>query len=65
MLQCANFLQSLMDAGALPSAEDKEGNTPLHVKCYGETGKPSETEAVSVLLQAGSKLDIRNSKART
>ena len=51
-----------MNVGATPSAEDMEGNTPLHVKCYGETGKPSETEAVNILISSGAKLDIRNSR---
>ena len=51
-----------MDLGACPNLEDMEGNTPLHVKCYGENGKPSELEAVEMLLNCGAKLGVRNSK---
>ena len=49
-----------MEAGARPSVEDSEGNTPLHVKCYGETGEPSEMGAVALLLAMGAKLAARN-----
>ncbi|KAK7491465.1 hypothetical protein BaRGS_00017294 [Batillaria attramentaria] len=43
-------VQILLDNGALINAEDGEGNTPLHVKCYGETDRPSEMECVELLL---------------
>lgn len=51
-----------MDLGASPNLEDMEGNTPLHVKCYGENGKVSELEAVEMLLGCGAKIDVRNNR---
>ena len=51
-----------MEMGATPSVMDLEGNTPLHVKCYGETGHPTERDAISVLLENGAKLTVRNNR---
>ncbi|KAJ8299500.1 hypothetical protein KUTeg_023560 [Tegillarca granosa] len=53
-------LQLLLDAGAMVDAEDSEGNTPLHVKCYGESNKPSEMTSIELLLQRGASLVKRN-----
>ena len=39
-----------MDNGANIGAEDAEGNTCLHVKCYGEIEKPSEMDCIELLL---------------
>ena len=44
------------------NAEDSEGNTPLHVKCYGETNQASETECIEMLLNRNASLIIRNSR---
>ena len=44
------------------NAEDSEGNTPLHVKCYGETNQQSETECIGMLLEKNVSLTIRNSR---
>ena len=44
------------------NAEDSEGNTPLHVKCYGETNQQSETECIEMLLDRKANLTIRNSR---
>ena len=52
----------MIDAGAKPNLEDLEGNTPLHVKCYGETGQPSELGAIQLLLDNGAKLTARNNR---
>ena len=52
----------LIDAGAKPNLEDLEGNTPLHVKCYGETEQPSELGAIQLLLDNGAKLTARNNR---
>lgn len=59
---CCVFLQLLLDAGAHVNAEDSESNTPLHVKCYGETNKPSEIECIEMLLNKKASLIIRNSR---
>ena len=59
---CCNIFQLLLNAGIKVSVEDNEGNTPLHVKCYGETGKSSEIEAIQLLLGQGAKLTVRNSR---
>ncbi len=53
-----------MEAGALVNVEDLEGNTPLHVKCYGEVNKPAEMEAINMLLECGAKIALRNSKVK-
>ena len=53
-----------MEAGARVSVEDAEGNTPLHVKCYGESGQPSEMEAIHLLLEQGARMDVRNNRVR-
>ena len=47
------------------NAEDSEGNTPLHVKCYGETNEQSEIECIQILLERNVSLTIRNSRVRT
>lgn len=39
-----------MDNGANIGAEDAEGNTCLHVKCYGEMDKPTEMDCIELLL---------------
>jgi len=49
-----------MAAGAKPSEEDAEGNTPLHVKCYGEVGKLSEIDAIKLLLESDAKITVKN-----
>ncbi len=56
------FFQVLLDSGARPSLEDLEGNTPLHVKCYGETGHESELGAIQLLINNGAKLTARNNR---
>lgn len=60
--QCCCLFQLLLDAGAHVNAEDSESNTPLHVKCYGETNKPSEIECLEMLLNRNASLIIRNSR---
>lgn len=55
-------MEILLEAGAHVNAEDSESNTPLHVKCYGETGKPSELECIEMMLNKNVNLTIRNSR---
>lgn len=42
--------------------EDSEGNTPLHVKCYGETGEDTEVDCIELLLDRGASLTNRNKR---
>ncbi|XP_077994506.1 uncharacterized protein LOC144448226 [Glandiceps talaboti] len=58
----AATMQVLLDNGAHINAEDSEGNTSLHVKCYGESGKPTQTECIQLLLNDKISLTHRNCK---
>ncbi|XP_005093507.2 uncharacterized protein LOC101862335 [Aplysia californica] len=53
----------LMDNGANISAEDAEGNTCLHVKCYGEIEKPSEMDCIELLLAREASPVKRNNRS--
>jgi ankyrin repeat protein len=55
-----HYFQLLIEAGGLVNAEDHEGNMPLHVKCYGETDKPSEIACIELLLENKVKMTARN-----
>lgn len=55
-------VQMLLDAGAMVDAEDVEGNTPLHVKCYGESNKPSDLTSIELLLNKNASLSKRNTR---
>ncbi|WAR01827.1 Y381-like protein [Mya arenaria] len=57
-----DIMEILLEAGANVNAEDAESNTPLHVKCYGETNEPSEIECIQMLLTRTASLLIRNSR---
>lgn len=64
-LHRANNLQTiqvLLDNNANINAEDEEGNTPLHVKCYGETERPSELECIEFLLAKEAVITKRNKR---
>lgn len=52
----------LLDAGAMVDAEDVEGNTPLHVKCYGESNKASDMTSLELLLNKNASLSKRNTR---
>jgi ankyrin repeat protein len=41
----------LIDFGANVNVKDLDGNTPLHVKAYGEKNLPSELDVIELLLQ--------------
>ncbi|XP_055998277.1 uncharacterized protein LOC125647533 isoform X2 [Ostrea edulis] len=56
------IMESLLDAGAMVDAEDVEGNTPLHVKCYGESNKASDLTSLELLLNKNANLSKRNSR---
>ncbi|CAG2255852.1 unnamed protein product [Mytilus edulis] len=59
----ASILEEILDSGALVDAEDSEGNTPLHVKCYGETGKPAEMASIELLLHKNANICKRNNRS--
>ena len=42
--------QILLEAGAKIDAMDHDGNTPLHVKCYGELGQTTELECIEKMV---------------
>lgn len=44
------------------NTEDDEGNSPLHVKCFGETNKPTETGCLELLIQNRARLLARNQR---
>ncbi|XP_050411091.1 uncharacterized protein LOC126825502 [Patella vulgata] len=55
-------MQLLLDMEAVIDCEDAEGNTPLHVKCYGESGKPSQLSCIELLLNKKADQTKRNNK---
>ncbi|PIK38560.1 hypothetical protein BSL78_24599 [Apostichopus japonicus] len=54
-------IKELIEAGANLNAEDSEGNTPLHVKCYGEANKPTAVDCIKEMVR-GKNLKLENSK---
>ncbi|XP_066933260.1 uncharacterized protein [Clytia hemisphaerica] len=47
------------------NAVDNERNTALHARCYGEHGKPTDTECIKQLIARGCDLYKRNKKKLT
>ena len=45
-----SHLQILLEAGANIDAVDHDGNTPLHVKCYGESGESTDLECIEKMV---------------
>lgn len=62
--RCKNIqiMKLLLDYEADLNLKDLEGNIPLHIKCYGEKGKPSELKTIEFLLNYGADLTARNKK---
>ena len=40
----------LLEAGASIDAVDDDGNSPLHVMCYGEEGKDTQHDCIEILV---------------
>ncbi|XP_030845217.1 uncharacterized protein LOC754486 isoform X2 [Strongylocentrotus purpuratus] len=55
-------IRLLLENGALLNAIDGEGNTPLHVKCYGEGGQPTQMDCIQQFLSENINLVHRNNK---
>lgn len=55
-----DVVQLLLESNAVIESVDNEGNTALHVFCYGEEGKRSFLEGISHLLNEGADLLCRN-----
>ncbi|CAF0731036.1 unnamed protein product [Didymodactylos carnosus] len=58
------LLKFLIESNATIDAPDHDGNTPLHIKCLGETGKPSELKTIKILHEYGAELCKRNYKSK-
>ena len=58
----AETLKVLLEAGANIDAVDDDGNSPLHVLCYGEVGKDTQLDCIEILLQKMPPLTTRNKK---
>ena len=56
------IMKLLIDYGAEVNAGDLDGNSPLHVKSYGEKNKPSELEAIELLIYYKADIVSRNKK---
>lgn len=57
-------LQILLEAGASIDAEDNDGNTPLHIKCYELEEESSNLEIISSLIERGADILKRNKTVR-
>nr|XP_026689433.1 uncharacterized protein LOC100182602 isoform X2 [Ciona intestinalis] len=53
-------IELLLDSNADVNATDDEGNTALHVRAYGEDGKPSCIDGLNMLISRGSNIIHRN-----
>lgn len=58
----AETLKVLLEAGGDIDAVDDDGNSPLHVTCYGEDGNPSELALIEIQLKHGPSLTAKNKK---
>ena len=56
------IMKLLIDYGAEINAGDLDGNSPLHVKSYGDKNKPSELEAIELLIYYKADIVARNKK---
>ena len=45
----------LLESGADINVLDEDRNSPLHVKCYGENGEPTQLECINKLVRINPK----------
>lgn len=58
----ARIIKLLLDYGADVNITDLDGNTPLHVRCFGEKTLPSENGAIELLIYNKADFTSRNKK---
>lgn len=57
-----DVVKLLLDSNADIGAADSEGNTALHVQCYGENNMPSFLDGISYMMSQGVDFACRNSR---
>uniref|UniRef100_A0A8C5QFC1 Uncharacterized protein n=1 Tax=Leptobrachium leishanense TaxID=445787 RepID=A0A8C5QFC1_9ANUR len=55
-------MQLLLNQGADINWRDEDGNTALHMVCFGEPGKPSRIDSLILLMSQGASMKKRNTK---
>lgn len=56
------IIKLLLDNGADVNISDLDGNSPLHIRCYGEKDYPSEIEAIELLIHHKANSTSKNKK---
>lgn len=56
------IIRTLINFGAEVNARDLDDNNALHYKCLGEKGKPTELEAIRILLLLEADFTLKNKK---
>lgn len=56
------IIKLLLDFGANVNIQDLDGNTPLHVRCYGEKNILADNDAIEFLIQNKAHLIAKNKK---
>lgn len=59
-----NIARVLIEYGADVNVVDLDGNMPLHLKCLGETGQPSQLDIIELLLYFRAELRYKNKEVR-
>lgn len=56
------IIKLLLDFGANVNIQDLDGNTPLHVRCYGEKNTLADNDAIEFLIRNKAELISKNKK---
>mgnify|MGYP001810929605 CR=1 FL=1 len=59
-----HIVKILIDFGANINAKDLDGNTPMHLKAFGERNKPSELDIIELLLFYQADTTVQNKKVK-